>query len=264
MAKRKAPPRPTSGTRRKKAVPPDRPRAGKASAPRGAATRAGPPARRATRPAAVPKRVTGPTAKAGANPRAVGRRATAASRAPASTPATRQATPKRRPTRPAPPRASAPPAAVRATSPSRRAAPAARLPAVAPGITEPLGLPLDDDEEPLVPGAPSSLVPDRRLGRAVALASPEDEFVAEVAGEGGLRAGDLDVDLQRASSSGDETPGGDNPTPDQDVVDMIGRSLGVEYEDDEELRGAEKIEERDRRRWELDPASAEDFKERKR
>jgi hypothetical protein len=96
------------------------------------------------------------------------------------------------------------------------------------------------------------------------VASPEDEFVAEVAGDGGLRAGDLDVDLQRASSSGDETPGGDNPTPDQDVVDMIGRSLGVEYEDDEELRGAEKIQERDRRRWELDPASAEDFKERKR
>jgi hypothetical protein len=135
---------------------------------------------------------------------------------------------------------------------------------VAPGIAAPRGLPLDDDEEPLVPGVPSSLVPDRRLGSAGAVASPEDEFVAEVAGDGGLRAGDLDVDLQRASSSGDETPGGDNPTPDQDVVDMIGRSLGVEYEDDEELRGAEKIQERDRRRWELDPASAEDFKERKR
>ena len=43
---------------------------------------------------------------------------------------------------------------------------------------------------------------------------------------------------------------------------MIGRSLGVEYDDDEELQGGEEIKERDRHRWELDPASADDFKER--
>ena len=36
------------------------------------------------------------------------------------------------------------------------------------------------------------------------------------------------------------------PTPDQDVVEEIGRALGVEYEDAEELKGAEKIEDRDR------------------
>jgi hypothetical protein len=128
-----------------------------------------------------------------------------------------------------------------------------------------LDLPLDEEmDEPLVPGAPSSLVPDARTGHARAVATPEDELVAEGASDGGLRAGDADVNLQQAYSSGDETPGGDNPTPDQDIVDMIGRSLGVEYDDDEELRGAEKIADRDRRRWELDPASAEDFKDRKR
>ena len=124
--------------------------------------------------------------------------------------------------------------------------------------------PDEDAEEPLVPGAPSSLVPDARAGRARAVATPEDELVAEAASDGGLRAGDVDVNLQQAYSSGDEAPGGDNPTPDQDIVDMIGKSLGVEYEDDEELRGAEKIADRDKRRWELNPASAEDFKERKR
>jgi len=79
-----------------------------------------------------------------------------------------------------------------------------------------------------------------------------------------LSAGDVDADVQSAHLAGDETPGGENPTPDQDVVDLIGRSLGVEYDDAEELRGADKIAERDRHRWELDPQSSEDYKERKR
>ena len=74
-----------------------------------------------------------------------------------------------------------------------------------------------------------------------------------------ITAGDLDANWEVAYSSGDEAPGGDNPTPDQDVVDEIGHALGIEYNDDEELKGALKVEERDRHRWELDPASAEDY-----
>ena len=70
-----------------------------------------------------------------------------------------------------------------------------------------------------------------------------------------LTSGDIDADWESAETVGDEAPGGDNPTPDQDVVDDIGRALGVEYEDDEELQGGAEIKERDRRRWELDPAS---------
>ena len=57
-------------------------------------------------------------------------------------------------------------------------------------------------------------------------------------------------------------PGGDNPTPDQEVVEEIGRSVGVEYQDNEELKGSDKISRRDRHRWELDPASSEDYKDR--
>ena len=53
------------------------------------------------------------------------------------------------------------------------------------------------------------------------------------------------------------------PTPDQDVVDDIGKALGVEYQDNEELKAGDKVTERDEHRWELDPASAEDYKERK-
>lgn len=77
-----------------------------------------------------------------------------------------------------------------------------------------------------------------------------------------LTGGDLDAGWASAYSAGDEAPGGDNPTPDQDQVDGIGRALGVRYADGEELRGSDKIIERDRHRWEWDPASAEDFGER--
>ena len=76
-----------------------------------------------------------------------------------------------------------------------------------------------------------------------------------------LTGGDVDASWEDAYSTGDEAPGGDNPTPDQDRVDDIGKALGVTYEDSEELKAADKIVERDRHRWELDPASAEDYPE---
>ena len=78
-----------------------------------------------------------------------------------------------------------------------------------------------------------------------------------------LTGGDVDADWEEAYSSGEEAPGGDNPTPDQSVVEDIGRSLGVEYDDVEELTGGGKLEKRDRQRWELDPASSEDYRNRK-
>jgi hypothetical protein len=81
-------------------------------------------------------------------------------------------------------------------------------------------------------------------------------------GDTKLTGGDVDADWNEAYASGEEAPGGDMPTPDQDVVEEIGRALGVEYEDAEELKGSEKIEKRDRHRWEYDPASAEDYRDR--
>ena len=77
-----------------------------------------------------------------------------------------------------------------------------------------------------------------------------------------LTGGDVDADWAGAYAVGDEAPGGDNPTPDQDIVDDIGKALGVQYEDGEELKGAEKISDRDKNRWELDPESAEDYEDR--
>jgi hypothetical protein len=74
-----------------------------------------------------------------------------------------------------------------------------------------------------------------------------------------LTAGDVDAKWQDAYAVGDEAPGGDNPTPDQDRVDDIGKALGVQYQDNEELKGGDEIVERDHHRWELDPASSDDW-----
>ena len=78
-----------------------------------------------------------------------------------------------------------------------------------------------------------------------------------------ITGGDVDADWENAYFSGDEAPGGDNPTPDLEVVDDIGKALGVEYNDNEELKAADKVTERDKHRWEMDPASSEDYKDRK-
>src|SRR5690349_9758155 len=76
-----------------------------------------------------------------------------------------------------------------------------------------------------------------------------------------LSGGDIDADWARADI-GDETVGGSAPTPDQDVVEELGEAVGLTYEDNEPLHSAEKVEERDRRRWELDPASSDDYNDR--
>ena len=72
-----------------------------------------------------------------------------------------------------------------------------------------------------------------------------------------LTAGDVDARWQEAEDSGAETPGGHVATPDQDNVDEIGRAVGMEFQDNQELRTPEEILlRRDRRRWEMDKRSA--------
>jgi len=71
-----------------------------------------------------------------------------------------------------------------------------------------------------------------------------------------LSGGDLDADWRRANQTGEETVGGSVSTPDQDRVDELGEAAGLTYKDDEPLQGEEKLRERDRNRWELNPASA--------
>lgn len=119
-------------------------------------------------------------------------------------------------------------------------------------------------EEKTLPTPPSSLNLNRR-GSAARTGRAE---IAETKAEHStltpsITGGDVDANVEDAYFTGDEAPGGDNPTPDQDVVDDIGRALGVEYQDNEELRGSDKVADRDKHRWELDPASSEDYRDRK-
>jgi hypothetical protein len=116
----------------------------------------------------------------------------------------------------------------------------------------------------VIPTPPSSLDMNRhgsaaRTGRAEMAQSHANH--ASMTPD--ISAGDVDVNVEDAYFVGDESPGGDNPTPDQEVVDEIGKALGVEYQDAEELRGSDKVADRDKHRWELDPASSEDYKNRK-
>lgn len=111
-------------------------------------------------------------------------------------------------------------------------------------------------------GIPSSLDANRGASAAKSgRAEMRDRLSRNTSASPALTSGDVDADWESAEAVGDEAPGGDNPTPDQDVVDDIGRALGVEYEDDEELQGGAEISDRDRHRWELDPSSKDDFDE---
>jgi len=71
-----------------------------------------------------------------------------------------------------------------------------------------------------------------------------------------LSGGDVDAAWEDSTASGEESVGGSISTPDQDVVDELGEALGVTFNDDEPLR--DKLEERDRNRWELNPDSSDD------
>ena len=149
------------------------------------------------------------------------------------------------------------PVAAKASAPKRVATAAAKATAgKKPNLDRPRKTVAD------VRGIPSSLA---AAGGATAASSGRQELKDKLRKHTGsgpaLTSGDVDADWESAESVGDEAPGGDNPTPDQDVVDDIGRALGVEYEDDEELQGGAEIKERDRHRWELDPASKDDFED---
>ena len=65
--------------------------------------------------------------------------------------------------------------------------------------------------------------------------------------------GDPDADWEDVS--GTESVSGDNPTPDQSIVEENARAVGVTFEDNEELDVIDKIDRRDRDRFELDERS---------
>jgi len=109
---------------------------------------------------------------------------------------------------------------------------------------------IDDTLEPAIPDVAAGSRALRARLRDNTSTSPE------------LSGGDIDASWEMAESQGDEAVAGSMSTPDQNVVEEIGKAMGVTYADDEELNAGGKERARDKDRWELDPASSEDYKER--
>ena len=109
---------------------------------------------------------------------------------------------------------------------------------------------LDDRIEPPIPDVKAGSANLARELREDPLADPT------------VTGGDLDANWANAQFSGDESAVSSSPTPDQSVVDDIGRAMGVTYNDGEEIKAGEKERSRDEHRWELDPASSEDYNDR--
>ena len=97
-----------------------------------------------------------------------------------------------------------------------------------------------EEEIARAPKDPGQLVQRLRNNTA---ASPQDA------------GGDIDASWEDVNDSGTESVGGDNPTPDQSDVEENAHAIGVNFEDNEELEVLDKIERRDRHRFELDPRS---------
>lgn len=99
---------------------------------------------------------------------------------------------------------------------------------------------LMDEEIAHVPQAPGEL--SERLSENHA-ASPADS------------GGDVDADWEEVNTSGAESVFGHNPTPDQSDVEENAHAMGIDYQDNEPLDILEKIDKRDRDRYELDENS---------
>jgi hypothetical protein len=97
-----------------------------------------------------------------------------------------------------------------------------------------------EEEVSRAPKAPQELL--ERLHEHTA-ASPEDS------------GGDIDADWEDVNESGAEAVAGHNPTPDQSLVEENAHALGIDFQDNEPLDLLEKIEKRDRDRYELDENS---------
>jgi len=78
-----------------------------------------------------------------------------------------------------------------------------------------------------------------------------------------LTAGDVDTYWQDADAVGDEAVGGSASTPDQNVTEELEAAVGLKMSDSTSLHTNDILEDRDDRRWELDPMSSEDYQQRK-
>ena len=97
-----------------------------------------------------------------------------------------------------------------------------------------------DEEIASVPTAPGELYERLKENNA---ASPADS------------GGDIDADWEEVNTSGAEAVFGHNPTPDQSDVEANAHAMGIDFQDNEPLDLVEKMERRDRDRYELNESS---------
>jgi len=109
---------------------------------------------------------------------------------------------------------------------------------------------IDDDIEPPVPDVAAGSAKLAHRLRNDSLADPV------------IAGGDVDAQWESAQFSGDESAVSSMSTPGQTEVDEVGAAMGVTYQADEELKAGEKERSRDTHRWELDPASSDDWRDR--
>jgi hypothetical protein len=107
-----------------------------------------------------------------------------------------------------------------------------------------------DDIEPAVPDTAASAANLADRLRNDSLADPV------------VSGGDIDAQWEGAQFSGDESAVSSMSTPSGNTVDDVGAAMGVTYQDNEELKAGKKERSRDKNRWELDPASSDDYQER--
>lgn len=77
----------------------------------------------------------------------------------------------------------------------------------------------------------------------------------------GVTGGDPDDDWYQAEVVGEEAVGGHNPTPDQNVTEELLHSMGIISIDGDPVQTLQHFQQRDLKRWELDPESSEDYQE---
>src|SRR5688572_30758392 len=99
---------------------------------------------------------------------------------------------------------------------------------------------LMEDEIASAPRAPAEQIERLSVHNA---ASPADS------------GGDVDADWADVNSTGSEAVFGHNPTPDQSDVEENAHAMGIDFQDNEPLDLLEKMEKRDRNRFELDEDS---------
>lgn len=107
-----------------------------------------------------------------------------------------------------------------------------------------------EQEAPHVPSPTAVAAEALRTGVRPTPARPRRDDVTREADK--MRVGDPDDNALRNEYSGEDTPGGSTPTPDQNSVDEIGTAYGLQDEDSGALRSAaEVLTRRDRKRPEL-------------